>query len=162
KRASPSSGSPPKAVEMFAALGRISVRFRFVIAAVYAIGVVPLVILGLPVFERLRAGGFEDPTSESWRVYSDLEREIKVGGGAIPVNMAVATTVEADLKRAEAVAFPITAVLLLFFFGSAASASLPLMLGALSIAFALAVLRVLSGFTPMSIFAVNIITLLGL
>ena len=68
---------------MFAALGRLSFRFRYVIAIAYAVLVVPLIIVGLPVFERLRAGGFEDPTSESWYVYKTLEREIKVGGADI-------------------------------------------------------------------------------
>lgn len=83
-------------------------------------------------------------------------------GGVIPVNAAVTETIASDLQRAEAIAFPITAFLLLLFFGSGASASLPLALGALSIAMALAALRILTHVTPVSVFAVNLVTLLGL
>jgi uncharacterized membrane protein YdfJ with MMPL/SSD domain len=83
-------------------------------------------------------------------------------GGVIPVNAAVTETIASDLQRAEAIAFPITAFLLLLFFGSGASASLPLALGALSIAMALAALRLLTHVTPVSVFAVNLVTLLGL
>lgn len=83
-------------------------------------------------------------------------------GGVIPVNLAVTETIASDLQRAEAIAFPITAFLLLLFFGSGASASLPLALGAFSIAMALAALRILTYATPVSVFAVNLVTLLGL
>jgi trehalose monomycolate/heme transporter len=83
-------------------------------------------------------------------------------GGVIPVNIGVAGTIAEDLTRAELVAFPITAIALLWLFGSVASASLPLLLGAFAIAMALAFLRLLTEVTVVSIFAVNLVTLLGL
>jgi RND superfamily putative drug exporter len=64
--------------------------------------------------------------------------------------------------RAELIAFPITAVLLFFIFGSLVSAAVPLVLGALAIILSLATLRVIAGFTDVSIFAVNIVTVMGL
>ncbi len=83
-------------------------------------------------------------------------------GGLYPVQEQLQDIIAADLFRAESIAFPITAVMLLLIFGSVASASLPMILGLMSIAFALVTLRVILVFTDVSLFAVNIITLLGL
>ena len=83
-------------------------------------------------------------------------------GGIMPVNVTVQRIVAADLKRAELFAFPITAIVLLLIFGSGASAALPLLLGAMSIVLSLSGLRILTFFGPVSIFAVNIVSLLGL
>jgi trehalose monomycolate/heme transporter len=83
-------------------------------------------------------------------------------GGIIPVNSAAQRIIAEDLARAESFALPITGLLLLWIFGSAASAALPLLLGILTILLALAGVRVMGEFMPMSIFAVNIISLLGL
>ncbi|MHB8576075.1 MAG: MMPL family transporter [Dehalococcoidia bacterium] len=83
-------------------------------------------------------------------------------GGLTPVNDAVQKSVEQDLQRAELIAFPITAVLLVVVFGSLVSASVPLALGGLAIMLAFLVLRVLALFTDVSVFALNIVTTLGL
>ncbi len=83
-------------------------------------------------------------------------------GGIAPTNQAVYRTIESDLRHAELLAFPLTAVLLLFIFQSLASASLPLLLGACSVAFAMVAMRVLLWFTDVSIFAANTISILGL
>lgn len=83
-------------------------------------------------------------------------------GGLAPVNRSLYATIEADLWRAEMLAFPLTALLLIVIFQSLASASLPLLLGACSVGFALFAMRVLVVFTDVSIFAANIISILGL
>jgi RND superfamily putative drug exporter len=83
-------------------------------------------------------------------------------GGVVPVAQSVQRIIAEDLVRAEAVALPITAVLLLFIFGSGASASLPLLLGVMGLLMSLTGLRVLTEFGPVSIFAVNLASLLGL
>src|SRR5579884_2198685 len=54
-------------------------------------------------------------------------------GGAIPVFKAFTKTAEEDLRRAEMIAFPLTAVLLAVIFGSVVSATLPLALGGTAI-----------------------------
>jgi RND superfamily putative drug exporter len=70
--------------------------------------------------------------------------------------------VQKDLERAELLTFPIVFVLLIVVFGSLVAASLPLFTGAFTILGGLLLLRVATTMTDMSVFAVNIITMLGL
>jgi RND superfamily putative drug exporter len=86
---------------------------------------------------------------------------VEVGGFA-QVFSEVGTTIEDDLVRAESIALPITLVLLLLVFGSVVSASLPLAIGALSVVGTMAVLRILSMLTEVSIFSLNLTTAMGL
>ncbi len=85
-----------------------------------------------------------------------------VRGGMIPTNEAFNTTVTADIARAESISTPILVVLLILVFAGLAAASLPLAIGGLAILGAFTALRVISMFTDVSIFAVNIVTMLGL
>jgi len=87
--------------------------------------------------------------------------EILVGGPG-PLFAEVQETIESDLARAEAIAFPITLVLMIVVFGSVVAALLPLGIGAFSIVGTFFVLEVLTGFTEVSIFALNLTTALGL
>ncbi len=87
--------------------------------------------------------------------------DVRVGGPA-QVFRQVSTTVEEDLVRAEMIAFPITLILLVLVFGSLVSAFLPLIVGGIAIVGALAVLRIVTGFTDVSVFALNLVTMLGL
>jgi trehalose monomycolate/heme transporter len=82
--------------------------------------------------------------------------------GFIPVNQVLQATIEADVRRAEMIAFPITAILLVLIFGSLASASLPLAVGGLSVLFAFLLMRIMTMFTDLSLFAANVVTVLGL
>jgi RND superfamily putative drug exporter len=86
---------------------------------------------------------------------------VEIGG---PLALAVVgqETAEHDLKRAELVAFPVVGLVLLAFFRGRLATLLPLVVGALSIAFATAVLRGLAQIADISLFALNIVTLLGL
>ena len=83
-------------------------------------------------------------------------------GGFEEVFRAVSVQVEEDLLRAEMIAFPITLILLLFVFGSLVSAALPMAIGGIAIVGSFFVLRVLTGFTDVSIFALNLVTAMGL
>ncbi|MGH2747114.1 MAG: MMPL family transporter, partial [Actinomycetota bacterium] len=87
--------------------------------------------------------------------------EIAVGGFA-EIFRQVGETIEGDLARAEAIAFPITLVLLILVFGSLVAASLPLAIGGISILGAFFVLRLIAEITDVSIFALNLVTMLGL
>src|SRR5918994_1073278 len=87
--------------------------------------------------------------------------DVKVGGFE-EVFRAVSVQVEDDLLRAEMIAFPITLILLLFVFGSLVSAALPVAIGGIAIVGSFFVLQVLTGFTDVSIFALNLITAMGL
>jgi RND superfamily putative drug exporter len=83
-------------------------------------------------------------------------------GGAVPATSAISGQVERDIQRAEMLSFPLLLVLLLVVFGGLVAASLPLAVGGFAILGAFTVLRLLSGFTDISIFALNVVTLLGL
>ena len=83
-------------------------------------------------------------------------------GGFVPVFEEVSKAVEQGLQRAELIAFPVTAVLLFVIFGSLVAAGLPLVLGALAILLSFATLRLIAGVTDVSVFAINIVTVLGL
>lgn len=67
-----------------------------------------------------------------------------------------------DLTKAELIAFPILALFLLFVFRGVVAASIPLLLGVISIVGTLFVLRVMSEFADTSLFALNIATGLSL
>jgi len=67
-----------------------------------------------------------------------------------------------DLTKAELIAFPLLALLLLFVFRGVVAASIPLLIGGVSIVGTLLVLRVMSIFVDTSLFALNIATGLSL
>src|SRR5437667_5440762 len=83
-------------------------------------------------------------------------------GGNVAVNIAINKQVGSDLERAELITFPIVAILLLIVFGSLVAASLPLLIGGIAIMGAFAILRALAGWTDVSVYAVNVVTMLGL
>ena len=70
--------------------------------------------------------------------------------------------VSKDLETAETASFPILAILLILIFGSLVAASLPLVIGVVAILGSFLILRIIANFTDISIFAINIITILGL
>ncbi|MGA2521323.1 MAG: MMPL family transporter [Acidimicrobiales bacterium] len=83
-------------------------------------------------------------------------------GGFGPTFNEVNTVIERDLVKAEAVAVPVTLLLLLFVFGSLVSALLPLVVAGVSTMGTFLALRVITSVTPVSIFALNMTTVLGL
>jgi len=89
------------------------------------------------------------------------ERGVSVGGPAVAENQ-INEQVEKDLRTAELYAFPLLFMLSLVFFRSLVAALLPLLVGALAIVGAFLMLRVASELTSVSIFALNVVTGLGL
>jgi trehalose monomycolate/heme transporter len=83
-------------------------------------------------------------------------------GGAVAINEAINKQVTADIGKAEGISTPILILLLVLVFGGLAAASLPLAIGGLAILGAFTALRVISIFTDVSVFAINIVTMLGL
>jgi RND superfamily putative drug exporter len=69
---------------------------------------------------------------------------------------------ESDLRRSEIVSLPLAAIALLFVFGSVVAAALPLAVGGVAVVVGLAVIAILASAMPMSIFVLNLATLLGL
>ncbi|MFE2424738.1 MMPL family transporter [Streptomyces hokutonensis] len=87
--------------------------------------------------------------------------KVKVGG-IVAVRHEMQTTIKEDLARAEMIALPVTLLLLVMVFGSAIAALLPLGIGIVAILGTNAVLRGLTEFTDVSVFALNLTTALGL
>ena len=87
--------------------------------------------------------------------------EVSVGG-PVAVRHEMQTTIQEDLLRAELIALPVTLVLLVMVFGSAVAALLPLGIGIVAILGTNAVLRGITEFTDVSVFAQNLTTALGL
>ncbi|NMM91214.1 hypothetical protein B2J88_44100 [Rhodococcus sp. SRB_17] len=100
--------------------------------------------------------------------FTDLLPTLEVEGaqtqfaGNTVVGVAFNNTLEKDLVVAEAIAIPITLVLLVFIFGGIIAAAVPVFVGVLSVMSALAVLRILTYFTDVSSFSINVASLLGL
>jgi RND superfamily putative drug exporter len=67
-----------------------------------------------------------------------------------------------DLARAESISMPVVVLLALLIFGSLVAASMPALVGLLSMVGALALVRLITTFTDVSVFSVNVISLLGI
>jgi RND superfamily putative drug exporter len=83
-------------------------------------------------------------------------------GGLAAVYKDVNEVIEADTKKADSVAIPITLILLILVFGSVVAALLPLAVGILAIVGTFLILRVVSGFTEVSIYSLSLTTAMGL
>ncbi|WP_277832739.1 MMPL family transporter [Speluncibacter jeojiensis] len=83
-------------------------------------------------------------------------------GGFAAVEHEINDRITADLAVAEAIALPLTALLLIWVFGSVVAALLPLAIGVFSIVSTLALLRTLTLVTDVSVYALNMTTALGL
>jgi uncharacterized membrane protein YdfJ with MMPL/SSD domain len=83
-------------------------------------------------------------------------------GGQVPMEDAIISEVSANVKLAESISLPILLILLLVIFGSLAAAALPVAIGALAILGSFTVLRLLTLGTPVSIYSVNVTTIIGL
>jgi RND superfamily putative drug exporter len=97
------------------------------------------------------------------RIHAALEDEpdVLVGGSAV-AQQQTNEQVEEDLRTAELYAFPILFLLSLLFFRSLVAAALPLLIGGLAIVGTFLMLSVYSEMTSVSIFALNLVTGLGL
>jgi RND superfamily putative drug exporter len=83
-------------------------------------------------------------------------------GGNLAMNADINAQVSQDIAQAEMISFPVLLVLLLVVFGGVVAAGLPLAVGAVAILGAFTVLRVMTELTEVSVFSVNIVTMLGL
>jgi len=83
-------------------------------------------------------------------------------GGSLAIFGDVGDTVSEDIQRAEMVSMPLVLLLSLVIFGSVVAALLPVAVGAIAIVGSFGVVRLLTEVTDVSVFAINIITLLGL
>jgi len=75
---------------------------------------------------------------------------------------AINTKISKDLALAESISIPLTFILLAFVFGALVASAMPLLVGVSAILGSLFILYLLSLFTGVSVFALNLITGLGL
>jgi len=89
------------------------------------------------------------------------QRDVRLGGEEI-ASVQANSQVGQDLARAELLAFPFIFLLSLLFFRSLVASLLPPLLGGLAIVATFFALRIVSGFTDLSVFALNFVTGMGL
>ena len=95
------------------------------------------------------------PRLDSEALHTDL-------AGAFAVYGDVNDMTSRDLERAELVSMPLVVLLALLIFGSVVAALMPAIVGLAAMLGSLAVVRALTAFTDVSIFSVNVISLLGM
>lgn len=147
-------------------------RLRRVAAAIRAEPLFPVVTP--PVWSRDRSAALLQAYARGgmsqrlWReAASRVDRRLGSISGVSMGGTALATTqvnhqVQHDLTFAEEIAFPLLLLLALWVFRSLVAALLPLVCGALTILGGLLVLRLLDAVTPVSTYALNIVTGIGL
>lgn len=101
--------------------------------------------------------------------YQAVEPELqKVNDGHIqlaglnPLASELTGTIGEDQQRAEVAAIPLVCVVLFFVFGGVIAAALPGIIGGLTIAGALGIMRLVAEFAPVHFFAQPVVTLMGL
>jgi trehalose monomycolate/heme transporter len=82
-------------------------------------------------------------------------------GGNVAMEVAVNNEVSANIAKAEGFSMPVLLILLLVIFGSLVAASLPLAIGGIAILGSFTVLRLLTMVTTVSVYSLNITTILG-
>ncbi|CAN2245963.1 Membrane transport protein MMPL domain containing protein [actinobacterium SCGC AAA044-D11] len=114
-------------------------------------------------------GHDSDPTLLS-SLASDLQKKYdgKVGnlriyvGGIATFNDAINQKISGDLKFAEAISIPLTFLFLLFVFGGLIASAMPVVVAVSAILGAFLILYLISLFTGVSIFALNLVTGMGM
>lgn len=102
------------------------------------------------VHQSMRATGTDSSTTT-----------IRVTGRSA-LDLDVRSVVASDSRRGEIRLLPLTAGILLLAFGALVAAILPLIVGFMAIWITLAIVVILSAYTPMSVFVLNMTTMLGL
>ncbi len=78
------------------------------------------------------------------------------------ISKELSATIASDLHRAELIALPVTAAILLVFFGSLPAAAIPLLFGLGTISVAMGVIWLQTLFVSIPIYATNVVTLVGI
>src|SRR3954454_2667269 len=100
--------------------------------------------------------------------YKEVQHDFAIPGvdvklaGLQPLANELMGTIGEDQKRAELLAIPLVAVVLFFVFGGVVAAFLPAMVGGLSIAGSLGIMRLVAISGPVHYFAQPVVTLIGL
>jgi RND superfamily putative drug exporter len=90
-----------------------------------------------------------------------LGSRTKVTGFPV-ISAEVSATIADDLHRAELIALPVTALILLIFFGSLPAAAIPLLFGLATISVAMGVVWLETLLVSVPVYATNVVTLVGI
>jgi trehalose monomycolate/heme transporter len=120
-------------------------------------------------FMSIQLKGNDDDTilKNYKKVESDLKSvsddgvDVKLAG-LQPLASELTGTIGEDQRRAEVAAIPLVCVVLFFVFGGVVAAALPGVIGGLTIAGALGIMRLVAEFMPVHFFAQPVVTLMGL
>ncbi|MCD0445273.1 MMPL family transporter [Glycomyces sp. A-F 0318] len=125
---------------------------------------------GHATFAAVTLAGASD--DENSGIYEEIEDELRGAGdtGGLDVSLGGGAAVFADLNEqvqhdleiAEMISLPILLLIMIAVFGALVAASLPLLIGGMSILGGFAITRVIAEFTDVSVFAANVITIIGL
>jgi RND superfamily putative drug exporter len=117
---------------------------------------------------------FSEPESNDWAALEKIGKEVQAkfdgkqgnftvhASGAGVITHAINNKIKEDLFLAEAIAIPLTFILLIFVFGAMVASAMPLVVGISAILGSFLIIYVLTLFTDVSVFALNLITGLGL
>jgi RND superfamily putative drug exporter len=108
-----------------------------------------------------RAGVYEGIEQELRDAAGVSDLDVSFGGGAA-IFADLNEQVQHDLEIAEMISMPILLLIMIVVFGALVAASLPLLIGGMSILGGFAITRVITEFTDVSVFAANVITIIGL
>jgi RND superfamily putative drug exporter len=118
---------------------------------------------GMLAFVQLK-----DPRSVAEVYFEDLRALIRsdsltiLATGGLPINRDFDVILDRDLQRAEIVSLPVALIFMLIVFGTVVGALVPLGVGVLAIVGGLGGVFLLTRFTDVSTYALNIVTLIGL
>ena len=118
----------------------------------------------------LIAAGITGNESQQQTYAKDLSEQVARDGGDVTVrsggiamvNVQITEQSQRDLLLMESIAIPLSFLVLVWVFGGLVAAALPVAVGGMAILGALAVLRIISFTTDVSIFALNLTTAMGL
>jgi RND superfamily putative drug exporter len=116
----------------------------------------------------LQLAGADDAARQ--KVFKDIKADLGLPvpgltvqvGGNVPTEVAINSEVTANVTKAEGFSMPVLLILLMVIFGSLAAASLPVAIGGIAILGSFTVLRLLTLVSTVSVYSVNITTILGL
>jgi RND superfamily putative drug exporter len=109
-----------------------------------------------------------DPRSVADAYFEELRALVRseeltvLATGSLPINRDFDHILDRDLQRAEIVSLPVALILMLIVFGTVVGALVPLGVGLLAIVGGLGGVFLLTRFTDVSTYALNIVTLIGL
>jgi RND superfamily putative drug exporter len=111
--------------------------------------------------DEARAQVFEEIEADLRDAGDTGDLDVSLGGGAA-IFADLNEQVQHDLEIAEMISMPILLLIMIVVFGALVAASLPLLIGGMSILGGFAITRVITEFTDVSVFAANVITIIGL